>query len=56
MDDKTLWLLLAVLVVTTGIFVYPLISGTIEVDGCLDRGGRWDSIADVCDYRPEPPF
>ena len=54
MKDRMLWLLLAALIVTTGIFVYPMVSGTIRVDSCLDRGGRWDSIVNVCDFKPEP--
>ena len=56
MDGKAFWILLAVLIVTSGIFAYPLISGTIKVDNCLDAGGRWNKITGMCDFMPEPPL
>jgi len=27
--------------------------GCMKLDGCLDRGGRWDEAKDACSFEPE---
>jgi hypothetical protein len=28
------------------------LSGNLEIDACLDAGGRWDRSTSICDFTP----
>ena len=37
------------LILAGGLWLYRF----IQIDGCLDRGGRWDYTKSTCDFGPE---
>ena len=43
----------AVLVAVVVVIVLRFdLSGNLEIDACLDAGGRWDRAASACDFTP----
>ena len=43
----------AVLVAVVVVIVLRFdLSGNLEIDACLDAGGRWDHAASSCDFTP----
>jgi hypothetical protein len=51
MNRKTILILtITILLILTGIWIYPKIDRLIKVDNCLDHGGRWNYDIDECEY------
>lgn len=42
------WLLVAILAGIVLLLAYPQINEFLQVDACLDAGGRWDAAASAC--------
>ncbi len=50
-----LWGGAAILVAVVVVVVLRFdLSGNLEIDACLDAGGRWDRAAAACDFTPPP--
>jgi hypothetical protein len=49
--NSILILTIGLLIILTGIWVYPKIEQFFKVDSCLDKGGRWNYETDKCEFQ-----
>lgn len=48
--NRLIILTLGLLLILTGIWVYPKIDQFFKVDSCLDKGGRWNYETKECEF------
>jgi hypothetical protein len=48
--SKNKIIITVVMVISLAVFVYFL-SGYLNIDKCLDSGGRWNYEKGICEYR-----